>query len=285
MLDPNGRPDVVDEDLEEDIIVPDSGDDTPADKTVDLDEEDTNDAEFKKLDNKAFAALRKEAAEAKKQRDELSRKVKDYESRQATPPVHRETQPKDLRNREIIGGVVVPETKEEWDALARKDWQTAVDLRSIISARKVRDEHVQVERATRTLDESKNKVIQRHPELEDVNSEKSKIFLKILDQNPEYLTMSKGPILAMRDMEEEMESLGYTRDQIFDNKKVLASNEAKRISRSSLTNSGKIVDSPSGRKVQLSKDDMEFCKSQGIDPVDYAKQKLELENNRKGASL
>jgi hypothetical protein len=30
---------------------------------------------------------------------------------------------------------------------------------------------------------------------------------------------------------------------------------------------------------------MEFCKSQGIDPKDYAKERLAMENNKRGAQL
>jgi hypothetical protein len=40
-----------------------------------------------------------------------------------------------------------------------------------------------------------------------------------------------------------------------------------------------------GRTVTLSKDDLEFCKSQGIDPKDYAKERLDNEARLKGAQL
>lgn len=269
----------------EDVVVPDDDVTPPSKKIVDLDEEDTNDQEFKKLDNKKFAAMRKEAADAKRERDEMAKKIKDYET-QRTAPVREAPVVQDPnRRREMIGGIPVPETKEEWDALARKDWQAAVDLRSVISARKVRDEYAAQERTTRTLNEAKDKVLQKHPELADANSEKGQIFLKILDRNPDYLTMSKGPILAMRDMEDEMETLGYTREEIFDTKKSIAAKEDTRVSRGSLTASGRTTEKATGRTVQLSKDDLEFCKTQGIDPVDYAKERLALETRSKGAQL
>lgn len=284
MLKDPAKPDVLD-DVEE-IEVP-ADDAAPAEKVIDVDEEQQNDDEFKKLDNKAFAAMRKEAADAKKERDDLRRKVSDYEKKpapQPTPAPAPVNTADPNRRRETIGGITVPETKAEWDALARTDWQAAVDLRSIINARKVADEVRQVEKTSRSLDESKNKVLQRHPELADRNTEKGKIYMNILDKNPEYLTMTKGPILAMRDMEDEMEALGYTKEQIFDTKKAANQDEATRVNRGALTAGGRMPQK-TGRTVQLSKDDMEFCKTQGIDPVDYAKQKLELENNRKGAQL
>ncbi len=283
MLEP--KDEIVEDDLQEDIVVPDD-DKTPIEKkVVDLDEEEENDKEFKKLDNVAFAKIRKEAADAKKALAERDKKIKEYETRQAAP-VQRREEPvvKDTRQRQMIGGHVVPETREEWDALARKDWQAAVDLRAIISARNVRDEHVKQENATRSLNESKDKVIQKHPELSDVSTEKSKIFLNILDRNPEYLTMSKGPILAMRDMEDEMEALGYTKEQIFDSKKVATQNESTRVNRGSLTAGGRMAEKPGGRTVTLSKDDLEMCKAMGLDPKDYAKEKLNRETP-KGAQL
>jgi len=282
MIDPNARPEPMDEEVK-DIDVPDDQVDDVKEKDIDLDEEDTNDEEFKKLDNKAFAALRKEAADAKREREELRRKVSEYEKR----PVQRVEQAPVVdtnKRREMIGGIPVPETKEEWNKLAREDWQAAVDLRSIINARKVADEVRSVERTSRTLDEAKNKVLQKHPELADGTTEKGKIYLNILERNPEYLTMSKGPILAMRDMEDEMESLGYTRDQIFASKKVVAQNEATRVSRGALTSGGKMPEK-TARTVSLSKDDLEFCKSQGIDPKDYARERLQLEHNKQGAQL
>jgi len=268
----------LDEELE-DVVVPDDQADPAAPKVVDLDEEEENDRVAKldrKSQNDAFAALRKEAAEAKREREELKKKIQEYETRpvQAAAPVAPAT-PVNNAQREFIGGVPVPQNKAEWDALARQDWQTAVDMRSIISARRVQEESRKVETATRGLEESKQKVLQRHPELADANSEKGKIFLQILDRNPDYLTMSKGPILAMRDMEDEMEAKGYTREQIFESKKVAAQNEVTRTNRAALTGGGRMPEKQ-GRTVQLSKDDLEFCKSQGLDPKDYAKEKLAM---------
>lgn len=286
MKDPAKPEPLIDELLgtEEDIEIPADDVDTSKPKEIDLDAEEADEADFNKLDNKAFAAMRKEAADAKRERDDLRRKVSDYEKRPSPVAQPAPVVQDPNRRREMIGGVVVPETKAEWDALARQDWQIAVDLRSIMSARKVQEESRKVEQTTRVLDESKNKVLQRHPELADAQSDKGKIYLNILERNPDYLTMSKGPVLAMRDMEEEMESLGYTKEQIFDSKKFVAQNEATRVSRGALTSGGRMPEK-SARTVTLSKDDLEFCKSQGIDPKDYARERLELENNRKGAQL
>ena len=286
-MDPNAKPQPLDEEVQqpdEQIEVPEE-ESPAAGKTLDLDEEDATDKEFKSLDNKAFAAMRREAAEAKRERDALKTRIADYEKRAAQPaPQPAVYQPPPNPNREMIGGVPVPQTKQEWDALARHDWQTAVDMRSIIAARRVQEDVKRVDTSTRVMEDSKQRVLSRHPELNDGASEKSKIYLEVLDKNPEYLTMSKGPVLAMRDMEEEMEARGYTREQIFDNKKAVARNEATRVNRGALTSGGRMP-AGQGRTVQLSKDDLEFCKTQGLDPKDYAKEKLALEGNRKGAQL
>jgi hypothetical protein len=85
-------------------------------------------------------------------------------------------------------------------------------------------------------------------------------------------------------MEEEMEARGYTREQIFDSKQAAARNEATRVNRGALTSGGRMP-AAQGRTVQLSKDDLEFCKTQGLDPKDYAKEKLALDTNRRGAQL
>jgi hypothetical protein len=273
----------VDEEQLKDVEVPEDPTDPAAPKVVDLDEEDANDAAYKQLDNKAFAAMRREAAEAKRERDELKKKMAEYEeqARQPAPPIQ-PPQYSPHRQREVIGGIPVPETKAEWDALARQDWQAAVDLRSIIKARQVQDEVQRTQESTRIVEESKQRVLQRHPELEDDRSEKTIIFKQILEKNPEYLRMNKGPILAMRDMEDVLESRGYTRDQIFDSKKVVAQNEATRVNRATLTGGGRMPEK-AGRTVQLSKDDLEFCRLNDLDPKDYAKEKLALETNKKGA--
>lgn len=283
MPDPNENLDPLDEDLEsqEQIEVPDEAAAKP--QTIDLDEEDAVEKELKSLDNKAFAAMRKEAADLRKQNAEMAKRMKEYEMRSAQAPAYVPPQP--VQHRETIGGVPVPQTKQEWDALARADWQTAVDMRSIISARRVQEEVKRVDRNASVMEESKNRVLTRHPELADVNTEKSQIYLSILDKNPEYLTMSKGPVLAMRDMEEELEARGYTREQIFDSKRAVTRNEETRASRAQLTTGGRMPERQGGRTVSLSKADLEFCENQGIDPKKYAAQKLAQEQRAKGVQL
>lgn len=282
MIDPNERENPPEEELE-DVVVPEGEADPAAPKTVDLDEEDAADAQFAKLDNKAFAAMRKEAADAKRERDEFKRKVQEYEARPAPQqaPVYA---PAPNAQREHIGGIPVPQNKAEWDALARQDWQVAVEMKSVLKSREEYAKYKAGERYGVQMEESKHKALEKHPELNDPQSPKSQIFLEVLAKNPQYYQDPRGPIHAMRDMEDEMEARGFTRDQIFESKKVAAQAETTRVNRAALTGGGRMPERQ-GRTVQLSKDDMEFCKSQGLDPKEYAREKLNLENNRRGAQL
>jgi hypothetical protein len=185
----------------------------------------------------------------------------------------------------MISGVPVPETREEWDALARKDWQLAVDMRSIINTQRLQEEARSSERAMSTLEEAKQEVLERHPDLNDVNTEKGRIFTQILQQNPQYAQHPEGPIIVMHKMEKEMRKMGYTEEQIRGTVSGKpAQVDTNRASRAALTGSGRMPEKQ-GRTVTLSKDDLEFCKSQGIDPKDYAKERLDNEARLKGAQL
>jgi len=81
-----------------------------------------------------------------------------------------------------------------------------------------------------------------------------------------------------------MAEQGFTPEQIFDSKTANARTEETRVNRGALTGSGRMPEK-NGRTVSLSKDDLEFCKSQGIDPKDYARERLTLEANKRGAQL
>jgi hypothetical protein len=257
-------------------------DETPAkpagDQTLDLDQVEDDEKEFKRLDPKAFAAMRREKDEYKRKAAELEKKYKEFSSRpvQAAP----QYTPAPTQPRESINGVPVPQTKEEWDNLARQDWQLAVDMRSIINSRRITAEAKSAQEGLKTLEDAKQKVLDKYPDLGDVSSEKSQIYLRILDRHPEYLTLPKGPIYAMRDMEDEMESLGMLSDK----KSSKTQTEAVRTSRAALTAPGKFVEK-AGRTVTLTKDELEFCEGQGLDPKEFAKKKHEQEMLKKGAQL
>jgi len=282
-VDKDGNP--IDDD--EEIIVDD--DDTGLDDDddglhLDLDEEDDNDAAFNKLDNKAFAAMRKEVTEAKRAAADSAAKIKEYEAQAAQQQQQRQYVPQAPQApREMYSGVAIPESREEWDALARKDWKLAIDMTTHVENRKAFKHYEQQRQTAVTLEDSKQKVLVKHPELSDASTEKGRIYTQILDENPHYIRDPRGPHYAMRDMEDRMVEQGYTPDQIY-TKQSTRTPEASA-ARANLTSGGKNPQRPRGRSVTLSKDDIEFCKSQDLDPKEYAKQKLEMNQRAKGAQL
>jgi len=255
-------------------------------RVIDPADEEAADSEFKRLDNKAFAAMRKANTDMKKQLADATALREENErlkSERQTPAQRApEQHPLARRDRRTYNGVIVPETRKEWDDLAAVDWQTAVDLKAIIKAEEIGERQAQTREGNRVMEESKQAVLAKHTELKDVNSEKSKVFLEILRENPEYLNMPKGPIIAMREMEARLDEQGHGPTSVA--RAAGASSEAARQNRVALSASGGRIDSSIGaaKTVTLSKDEMEFCNSQGLDPKKFAARKLEL-SSKKGA--
>lgn len=173
-------------------------------------------------------------------------------------------------------------TEEQWDDLAKRDWKKAVDLRAEIKARQQYESQASVQEFTRVLESSKTQVLNRHPELGDEMSEKSKIYRNIVTANPEYVTMKEGPLFAMYKMEEFMEkNMGYRREDIVKAERAARADEQGRLSRVQLmSTTGRNVSE--GNKVVLTKDEQDFCSIQGIDPKVYATNKKKLATSGRG---
>jgi hypothetical protein len=233
---------------------------------IDIEDVDDKRLREEKERNKAFASMRVE----NKQLQEKLNQVQEQLSKIARP----EPETKEQSNSGF------PTTDEEWDALADKDWKKAVDLRANMNAQRVLAESKRTSEAQTVLEKSKQTVLIRHPELNDNNSEKAKIFLNILNENPDYINHPKGPIYAMRDMEDYMENtLGYKREDI-------AKRESERQNRIVLNQGGGKTIPSNKNTVTLTKDEAEFCKLQGIDPKEFAKTKLKLnKSGKEGVSL
>jgi len=268
--------------------------------TIDLDEETDEQFESKEWTPDKIRSLKKKHDSANGKLRITEKKIKDQEAEiqrlraasTGAPATHQIPQ-QNLAvgpagtQREFYNGTPVPQTEEEWDTLVKKDWKTAVDLRSIINARNVTQSRSQSEKHTVVLEDAKRKVLVRHPELSDVASEKSRVYMNILEQNPQYLTDPRGPIHAMRDMEEYMEeTLGYKREEIVKARAAGAQEEADRRNRVVVSNTqGRTggVDNP--RQVTLTRDEVDFCKINGIDPKEYAKNKLKLSKTTGGIQV
>jgi len=173
-------------------------------------------------------------------------------------------------------------TEQQWDEVAKKDWKKAVDLRSEIQARKQYHQQSTVQEFNRVLEDSKQSVLRRHPELSDMNSEKSRVYKNIVTASPEYVTMKEGPLFAMYKMEEFMEkNMGYKRDEIVKAETRARENEQGRLNRVQLTSTtGRNVSE--GNKVVLTKDEVDFCELQGINPKTYATNKKKLASSGRG---
>lgn len=266
-----GEVNAPDDEDDEDLIAGDDddvGDEGDGDLEVDLDSEDEKAAKEERARNAAFAAMRKENKDLKDAVDNLTTQVSNVTKPTITAPAPAQD-------------YGVPKTDEEWDALAQKDWKKAVDLRSIQNAQNLLKKQKESTRADSTLEESKQKVLAVHPEINDNNSEKSKIFVQILNDNPDYRNQPKGPLYAMRDMEEYMENtLGYKRGEIRTAEKNGAQREASRQNRIVLNKGSGRTNSKTGNKIVLGKDEMEFCKFQNIDPKEYARNKQKLSKSK-----
>ena len=112
----------------------------------------------------------------------------------------------------------------------------------------------------KTLEDSKTRALKRHPELEDSASIKSQVMLEILNKRPDLVNNPHGPIIAMTEMEEELERRGY-KDK-----------PAPRSVISSLPQSR--VVSQTNKTVTLTREDLDFCKEHKLDPKTYAQSKL-----------
>ena len=247
--------------------------DISGDIEVDLEEDEDEDKE--EPSTKAFAEMRIENKDLKTAVDNLTSTVESLKSKPAyVPPAQTYTPPESNDPRKW--------TEEQWDSLAKSDWKRAVDLRSEIQAQDKISRDKNTTEFNRVLEDAKQKVLIRHPELNDSNSEKSKVYRNIVTANPEYTNQKKGPLSAMYEMEDYMEkNMGYKREDIVKAELTARQAESDRHSRIQLTSTtGHHL--TEGSKVTITKDEMEFCKLQGIDPKVYAANKKRLETSGKG---
>ena len=269
-VDPEPDP-ALDEGHQSIDVDPDDAD-PDGDIEVDL---DTDDERKNKAAQNAKAAqkrLDEEKATLRRENELLKQQVDDLRQSRPSASQNYNVDPNDFMNW----------SEKQWDELAKKDWKKAVDLRAEIKARQQLQAHTESADFNRVLEESKSAVLRRHPELADPTSEKAKLFRNIVTANPEYTTMKKGPIHAMREMEEYMEqNLGYKREDIVKAEAKARQDERSRIDRVQISSTaGRNVSD--NNKVVLTKDEIDFCSMQGIDPKVYAANKRKLEKSGRG---
>ncbi len=159
----------------------------------------------------------------------------------------------------------------ELDELVQTDWKAAVarvtqdELRK---AREAQNAETEAQRTARILEESKEKVFAKHPELSDPNSLKTKEFLRVIEENPDFRTNPRGPVLAAYEMENRLKEHGKLE---LGEQKVIKEVRSRAASIPAGT-------SPEATKAYtLSKADLDFCRLNGINPENYKKLKGQRE--------
>jgi hypothetical protein len=130
------------------------------------------------------------------------------------------------------------------------------------------------ERFQRVLNDSRKVVVDKYPALRDSNSYEFQVYDEICRENPEYFNSPKGPIQAMRDMEERLIAEGK-----LDPNSLFSKNDSKA------ADSRRVINSPTGAGVGMRGGDMiggkkaanneldaaqlAYCKANGIDPKVY----------------
>lgn len=163
--------------------------------------------------------------------------------------------------------------KDPYEDLLEKDWKKAVRTLAREEAESVRQTQIQQDyqrqleqKKVSILEDSRSKVRSKYPEIDDQDSEVARKFMKILNQNPDYLQNERGPLLAMRDMEDELKAEGKL--DSYSQKAV--EKEVNRQVRTAVTSVPKSAPS-GGNKVTITKEQKEFCDHNNIRYEDYAK--------------
>lgn len=162
-----------------------------------------------------------------------------------------------------------PEPKpDDLDELVQKDWKAGVKavVRDVMTEhQRATSAQTEEQRVAQLLEESKRKVMEKHPELSDPDSPKTKAFLKVIDDNPDLKTNPRGPLLAMY----EMENLTKTHANV----------EIERPQRVEKEVRQKAGGVPHGTQAGnkggyvMTKQDVDFCRLNGINPESYKRVK------------
>lgn len=199
--------------------------------------------------NSEWAAKRLDTEKA-----ELKRRAEAAESKIAAL----EKKPSDGKTHEDLESDLAKKPVSTIEEIASRKAEEIVNRRE--QERKVNEEFY------KTLEGSKNKVLKRHPELENPSSVKSQIIMEVLEKNPYLKQRADGPILAMVEMEDIIKEKG------------MATNDE---SRPRVPNLPKDRNLKSDKTVTLSKEDLEFCREHNMDPKKYALRRQKLSNNER----
>jgi hypothetical protein len=154
-------------------------------------------------------------------------------------------------------------TPEDWESeLSKKPVSTIEQMidqrvqRAVEDYRVAQSQYVQYEKV---LEGSKSEAIEKHPELADANSVKSQVMMEVLSNNPDLTSNPYGPILAMHKMEKILKERGLDKPTAVSNVKIPVSSLP----------AGRNI--PRTKTITLTREQLEMCKENNIDPKLYAK--------------
>lgn len=183
-----------------------------------------------------------------------------------------------------LAGAVVPKQagpETEWDKKVQTNWKGTVeelaDARAEAKykefrAREDAERNTQFEqqRVANLRQDNIKKALGRHPELDDNTTEKAQIYRGILEKNPQYLADPSGPILAMRDMEDELREQGKMVDTATQR---IVEKEVVRQSRAAASQAPAGGAKSKSNVIVLTKDEKEFCDNHNLKYESYARSK------------
>ena len=171
----------------------------------------------------------------------------------------------------------VPDSQDEIDKIAAKDWKLGVkklvepDIQRRIEEALTKREQAQNEIKRRAsleseLDNSRKKVLEKYPQIEDSGSEESSLYRQVINEDTSILSNIHGPEIAMYRMEERMRQMGKTPPTV----KPMIDREVNRLARAGAASViGK--QASTGGKITLTKEQKEFCDHYNIPYEQYAK--------------
>ena len=212
----------------------------------------TDETQYVKIDDlkklsKQLDGLSSALRTSEKEKKELRSKLDDIEGR-------------------LSGRSIKPlEAQDELDKLLEQgEWRkpvATVARQAVEDALKARDQENSVRQSqaekVRLLESSKKQVRDKYPDIDDPASETAKTYMKILNEKPHYLKSEYGPVLAMRDMEDTIESESPEPSQ-----------EDRRRLRANASSLRPGTPAKS-QEVVLTREQKEFCKTAGMDEKIY----------------
>ena len=176
-----------------------------------------------------------------------------------------------------------PQNLDEIDEIAQKDWKQGVkkvvekDIEAKINESFAKREEAVRESQKRSLAEaelekSKQKVLQKYPQVEDESTEESQLYRQVINEDPSVLQNIHGPEIAMYRMEERMRQMGRTPQSV----KPIVDREVNRLARAGASQVVGRQAQPNG-KITLTREQKEFCDHYKI-PYDKYAQNLKAQD-------